>query len=102
MKHRNILCSLGVGLAALAGMLLAAACEEPIRLDTVDESRYELPADNMVYLVDEVGKRNYSVREFSGTGSTVLTLTSTGSGGAATVADDAEGAARYHRETGNN
>ena len=101
MKHSNILCTLGLGLAALSGVLLTAGCEDPIRLDTVDESRYELPSGAMVYLVDEVGKRNYSVREFKGSGSTVLTLSSTGSGGAATVAYDAEGAARYNAETGN-
>ena len=101
MNHRNILCSLGLGLAALSGVLLTAGCEDPIRLDTVDESRYELPSGAMVYLVDEVGKRNYSVREFKGSGSTVLTLASSGSGGAANVAYDAEGAARYNAETGN-
>ena len=55
----------------------------------------------MVYLLDAAGRRNYTVDEFRESGSTELTLASTGSGGAATIEYSADGLALYNQETGN-
>jgi len=104
MNHtRTIIPSLAAGIALLAGAVLSVGCEGPIRVTSVDESRYAIPEGAMVYLADGQGRRNFTVDEFRGEGSTVLTLTSTaGSTGAATIEYSAEGLARYNDETGNN
>ena len=104
MNHtRTIIPSLAAGIALLAGAVLSVGCEGPIRVTSVDESRYAIPEGAMVYLADGQGRRNFTVDEFRGEGSTVLTLTSTaGSTGAATIEYSAEGLARYNEETGNN
>ena len=103
MNHtRIIIPSFAAGIAFLAGIILSVGCDDPIRVTSVDESRYALPDGAMVYLTDEQGRRNFTVDEFRGEGSTVLTLTSTsGTTGAATIEYSAEGLDLYNAETGN-
>ena len=101
MNIRNIFYPLLTGLSWVVLLCLSAGCDEPIRVNSADESRYELPSGAMVYLLDAAGRRNYTVDEFRESGSTELTLASTGSGGAATIEYSADGLALYNQETGN-
>lgn len=102
MNHRTILRLPALCLAYLAGLLLPLGCEDPIQVTTIDESRYALPEGVRVYLIDEQGRRNFTVRELRGSGSTDLTLAVAGGNtGAATIAYSQEGLDLYNEETGN-